>query len=191
MKYPETGLPGYLQHDLDAYKEGIKNNSPLLDCLWGELYGSINAAQIDDGAISPEHADYLRKKYLFPHQYEMQREDLRIDDDLQVSDDGCSVMVYLETWFDAEKKFQEDLSDDETWLNLYATYDPFADTLKMGYVVETATHYFSNDYQPTEGEERLVKDMITEKIRELYHQTSQEFCQDAGQDNSFQMEGHI
>lgn len=190
MKYPETGLPGYLQHDLDAYKEGIKNNSSLLDCLWGELYGSINAAQIDDGAISPEHADYLQKKYLFPSQYEMQREDLRIDDDLQVSDDGCSVMVYLETWFDAEKKFQEDLSDDETWLNLYATYDPFADTLKMGYVVETATHYFSNDYQPTEGEERLVKDMITEKIRELYHQTPQEFCRDAGQDNSFQMEGH-
>ena len=121
---------------------------------------------------------------------EMERQDLRIDDDLQVSDDGCSVMVYLETWFDAEKKFQEDLSDDETWLNLYATYDPFADTLKMGYVVETVTHYFSNDYQPTEGEERLVKDMITEKIRELYHQTPQEFCQDAGQDNSFQMEGH-
>lgn len=119
---------------------------------------------------------------------EMERQDLRIDDDLQVSDDGCSVMVYLETWFDAEKKFQEDLSDDETWLNLYATYDPFADTLKMGYVVETATHYFSNDYQPTEGEERLVKDMITEKIRELYNQTPQEFCL-AFSDNDIQMGG--
>ena len=31
----ETGLPGYLQHDLDAYKEGLKNHSDLLDCLWG------------------------------------------------------------------------------------------------------------------------------------------------------------
>lgn len=61
----EHGLPGYLQHDLDAFKEGLKNHSSLLDCLWGELYGSINAAQIDDGAITPEHADYLRRKYLF------------------------------------------------------------------------------------------------------------------------------
>lgn len=61
----EYGLPEYLQHDLDAYKDGLKNKSTLLDCLWGELYGSINLAQINDGAITPEHADYLRKKYLF------------------------------------------------------------------------------------------------------------------------------
>ena len=61
----EHGLPAYLQHDLDAYKEGLKNGSNLMDCLWGELYGSINSAEIDDGAITPEHADYLRQKYLW------------------------------------------------------------------------------------------------------------------------------
>ncbi|MBQ7134541.1 MAG: hypothetical protein IJO20_08645 [Ruminococcus sp.] len=61
----EQGLPKYLQDDLNAYKEGLKNGSSLMDCLWGELYGSINVAQINDGAITPEHADYLRKKYLY------------------------------------------------------------------------------------------------------------------------------
>ena len=61
----ESGLPLYLQHDLDAFKDGLKNNSSLMDCLWGELYGSINVAEINDGAITPEHADYLRKKYLW------------------------------------------------------------------------------------------------------------------------------
>lgn len=61
----EHGLPEYLQHDLDAYKVGLENGSSLLDCLWGELYGSINAAEINDGVITSEHADYLRKKYLF------------------------------------------------------------------------------------------------------------------------------
>lgn len=61
----EFGLPSYLQHDLDAFKEGLKSGSTLLDCLWGELYGSINIAEINDGAITPEHADYLRKKYLW------------------------------------------------------------------------------------------------------------------------------
>ena len=30
-----------------------------MDCLWGELYGSINMAEISDGTITPEHADYL------------------------------------------------------------------------------------------------------------------------------------
>ncbi len=61
----EHGLPEYLQHDLDEYKKGLREHSTLLDCLWGELYGSINVAVINDGIITPEHADYLRKKYLF------------------------------------------------------------------------------------------------------------------------------
>lgn len=66
----EYGLPEYLQHDLDAYKEGLKNKSDLLDCLWGELYGSINIAEINDGAITPEHAAFLRNKYLFGGQHD-------------------------------------------------------------------------------------------------------------------------
>lgn len=61
----EYGLPGYLQHDLDAYKEGLAHGSDLMDCLWAELYGSINVAEISDGAITPEHANYLRRKYLW------------------------------------------------------------------------------------------------------------------------------
>lgn len=61
----EYGLPEYLQHDLDAYKEGLRTHSSLLDCLWGELYGSINMAAVSEGSITPEHADYLRQKFLF------------------------------------------------------------------------------------------------------------------------------
>ena len=30
----EYGLPDYLQHDLDAYKEGVKNGSTLLGSKW-------------------------------------------------------------------------------------------------------------------------------------------------------------
>ena len=61
----EYGLPEYLQNDLDAYKKGLEEGSNLMDCLWGELYGSINVAEINDGLITPEHADYLRQKYLW------------------------------------------------------------------------------------------------------------------------------
>ena len=61
----EYGLPSYLQHDLDAFKEGLKKGSSMLDCLWSELYGSINIAEINEGAITPEHADYLRNKFLW------------------------------------------------------------------------------------------------------------------------------
>lgn len=60
----EYGLPEYLQYDLDAYKAALEQESSVLDCLWGELYGSINLAEINDGVITHEHADYLRNKYL-------------------------------------------------------------------------------------------------------------------------------
>lgn len=61
----EFGLPEYLQNDLDAYKKALEQGSSLLDCLWGELYGSINIAEISEGIITPEHADYLRRKFLW------------------------------------------------------------------------------------------------------------------------------
>ena len=44
----EKNLPGYLAHDLEAWKKGVEEGSNLLDCLWGELYGSINIAEINN-----------------------------------------------------------------------------------------------------------------------------------------------
>lgn len=58
------GLPPYLQHDLDAYIQGKEEGNSLLDCLWCELYGSINGAEIDDQAITHEHAQFLRERIL-------------------------------------------------------------------------------------------------------------------------------
>jgi len=63
-EYLETGLPQSLQHSLDEYIQGEKEQVSHMDCLWGELYGSINACQWG-GRITKEQADYLREKYLF------------------------------------------------------------------------------------------------------------------------------
>ena len=120
---------------------------------------------------------------------ELQCSKLRVDRDIQVADDGRSLTVYLETWFDAGKKFNVDLSSDDAWLNLYATYDPFADTLKMAYTVETDTFSSTNDYYPTDNEALLVKAMITEHIQNEYRQTPQEFCQEVTDENNIQMGG--
>lgn len=60
----EPNLPASLQRDLDAYQKGLEENVSYLDCLWCELYGSINSAQWS-GEISEAQARYLREKYLF------------------------------------------------------------------------------------------------------------------------------
>ena len=65
MEMYECNLTPYLAHDLEAYKKGLEERSHLLDCLWGGLYGSINSAEIDDGALTHEQAQYLRDRYLW------------------------------------------------------------------------------------------------------------------------------
>ena len=59
----ENNLPPYLQHDINALIEGKKKQVLYLDCLFDEVYGSINSAYYD-GCITKEQADYLRQKYL-------------------------------------------------------------------------------------------------------------------------------
>lgn len=62
--YLECGLPEDLQKEISDYLQAEKEHSTLLDCYWGEVYGSINAYQWAD-VITKEQADYLRAKYLF------------------------------------------------------------------------------------------------------------------------------
>ena len=60
----EQDMPASLQRDLDSYRKGMAENVSYLDCLWCELYGSINSAQWS-GEISEAQADCLRELYLF------------------------------------------------------------------------------------------------------------------------------
>ena len=123
---------------------------------------------------------------------ELERGDIAIDRDMEVdSDIGQEILAYVEVWFDADKKFSIHTADnDGTWLNLYARYNPFADTLRMECEIDSDSpennQYF--DYEPTAAEAQLIKEMITEKIQEAYGQTPQEFCQDAWGE-SFSMGG--
>lgn len=110
---------------------------------------------------------------------ELERTDLGIDPEMEVDCDiGQEITVYIETWFDVDKKFGTQIADeDETWLNLYGKYNPFADTLRLECEIsrDDGSEYF--EYMPTESEAKLIKDMITEKISEEFGQTPEGFCQ--------------
>ena len=123
---------------------------------------------------------------------ELERGDIAVDRDMEVDCDiGQEILAYVETWFDVDRKFGIQTADnDGAWLNLYARYNPFTDTLRMeceiDYDSPENNQYF--DYEPTAAEAQLIKEMITEKIQEEYSQTPQEFCQDAWGE-SFSMGG--
>ena len=111
---------------------------------------------------------------------ELERNDIAIDSDMEVDGDiGQEITVYIETWFDVDKKFGIHTSgDDGTWLNMYGKFNPFEDSLRIECEIsrDDGSSYF--DYEPTAAEAQLIKDMITEKIEEEYGQTPQEFCED-------------
>lgn len=111
---------------------------------------------------------------------ELTRGDIAIDRDMQIDgDEGREIFVYIETWFDVDKKFHIDTAaDDDAWLNLYGRYNPYDDTLRLEGEIsrQDGSSYF--DYEPTKAEAWLIKEMIAEKIREDYHQSPQEFCEE-------------
>ena len=97
---------------------------------------------------------------------ELERSDVVIDRDMEVDCDiGHQITCYLETWFNVDKKFGTNTAaDDDKWLNLYAKYDPFADTLRLEFTVTTTDSCEEGEYMPTETESQLIKDMIAEKL---------------------------
>ena len=59
----EITLPVYLRKDIEAYVKGVEEKSSLLDCFWGELYGSINSA-LYSYEISNEQAKKILRHQL-------------------------------------------------------------------------------------------------------------------------------
>ena len=110
---------------------------------------------------------------------ELERSDIVVDRDMEVDCDiGQEITAYLEVWFDVDKKFGLRINDDDTWLNLYAKYNPFEDTLRLECEISRSDSSDYFDYVPTAAESQLIKDMITERIQSEYGQTPQEFCND-------------
>lgn len=112
--------------------------------------------------------------------HELESGDIAIDRDMEVDCDiGQQITVYIETWFDVDRKFQIHTDSDEgTWLNMYGKYDPYEDTLRIECVISSDDGDDCFDYEPTKAEARLIKDLITEKIREVHDQTPEEFCEE-------------
>ncbi len=109
---------------------------------------------------------------------ELERSDIRVDGDMEVDCDiGQQITAYIETWFDAAKKFASHTdTTDIDWINMYAKYNPFEDTLLIECEVNKGDSISYFDYTPTPGEAKLIKGMITEQLQNTHGQSPQEFC---------------
>ena len=110
---------------------------------------------------------------------QLEKKDIVIDGDIQVNDDNPQeITAYIETWFDVDKKFMVDTTDDSTWVNMYGKYNPFIDSLEIECVISSDNDSQCFKYNPTKQESDLIKQMIADKIKQVFGQTPQEFCND-------------
>ena len=113
------------------------------------------------------------------HDLQLEKKDIAIDGGIQLSYDNLQeITAYIETWFDVDKKFMVDTTDDDTWVNMYGKYNPFIDSLEIECVISSDNDSQCFKYNPTRQESDLIKQMITDKIKQVYGQTPQEFCLD-------------
>lgn len=110
---------------------------------------------------------------------ELTKDDLVVDSEIQIDCDiGQEMIVYFETWFDVDRKFNIHTGmDDGTWLNMYGRFNPFEDTLMIECVISDEEDDSFFDYVPTGAEAQLMKEMIIERIQKEYNQTPKEFCE--------------
>ncbi len=106
----------------------------------------------------------------------LEAEDIIVDVDIQISDDGKKLEAYLETWFDVEKKFKIKLKEND-WVNLYAILNPKTNHLKMIYFIDTPDTCTEHRYRLTHREKQIVINKITERIRQIYNCTPMEYLQ--------------
>lgn len=106
--------------------------------------------------------------------------DVEVDREIEVDDDNYQQLnLYIETWFDVDKKFGLNINDEDgTWLNIWGIYNPFEDSLRLECQISRGDgndEYF--DYVPTFGEAKLIKDKVAACIKNRHDKTPQEFCE--------------
>lgn len=80
-------------------------------------------------------------------------------------EEGDVVSVYLETWFDADKKFGTYTHDEpDTWINLYALLNLTQNRLTMKYFICRQDSEDEFAYIPTTKERELVIRLIREAM---------------------------
>ncbi len=91
------------------------------------------------------------------------KDNLVIDPDYEIDNKKIDwINVSIEVWFDADAKFGvKSLPYDESWVNLYADYNPITDELKIWYTFNTDDTCELGVYEPSEEEKALVIEMIS------------------------------
>ena len=109
---------------------------------------------------------------------ELECHDICVDGEFETNMcDPHEIITYLEIYFDVDKKFDLNINDEDgTWLNMYAIFNPFEDTLKIKCIISREDNEEGFNYTPSESEASLIKQLITEKVYADCGLSPKEYC---------------
>ena len=110
---------------------------------------------------------------------EWTRNELAIDPYMDVDPDLGTVTAYVETWFDPDQKFGLHIVEEEnTWVNLYATYCPDTKELSVAYVISRENGDEQRSYDPTPNEKKLLVSMMEETCQKVNGLSLNDYVED-------------
>ena len=107
----------------------------------------------------------------------LEESDMLIRDDFELEFDKQRILFPIECWFDVDKKFGINTHGyDGVWVNLYATYNPCTNEVKIPFTVDADDGTFEREYIPTDAEREVFVKLMEQaceqytgmSARELY-----------------------
>lgn len=105
----------------------------------------------------------------------LEKGDVRVED-MEMDDSLKGLLITLETYFDADKKFCLKTNDNpEEWVNLYGLYSPIDEKITLNYIVSKPQKDEYLSYCPTAEESRALIEAIKEHCQRNNHMNCYNF----------------
>ncbi|MBQ2921854.1 MAG: hypothetical protein IJE60_01985 [Tyzzerella sp.] len=105
----------------------------------------------------------------------LEKDDMSIREDYDLDFEEQNMLFPIETWFDVDKKFGVNTNSDEgSWVNLYATYNPCTGEIKIPYTVDADDGTFGREYIPTDEERDLFRRLMEQSCEKRNKMTCRE-----------------
>lgn len=117
---------------------------------------------------------------------EFERKDIDIsnsDIETGLPEGELEICFWLETWFDADKKFGICINgNDDAWIDMFCRYTPESGELYIEWGIDEAWEPIDwHEYEPTDAERELIVSLLVNTIEVNERCKFQEFCEEEKQ----------
>lgn len=105
----------------------------------------------------------------------LEESDMLLRDDFELEFDKQRILFPIECWFDVDKKFGINTHGyDGVWVNLYATYNPCTNEVKIPFTVDADDGTFEREYIPTDAEREVFVKLMEQACEQYTGMTARE-----------------